>query len=643
MISTLSQLQDALAVYDVNDRVFIDLETTSGDDKVEAFRPYDGHKTTLFIVGQRGKPTVGVPLRHQTEGSKCIEQLDEALKILAKWCKTLKILCNLNVKFDMHFMAEDGIFFDNAVIEDTGVLARLVYNEHPSYSLENLCKIYNVTQKAADDVKAWIKEHNTKDYGKIPWKILYPYGCIDVDANIDLHYALLNRLPPESNPVWDIERALTPVLFEAERNGIPIDTKFMVAKKVELLQSMIDKAGKIQMMSGISNPDSQQQIGAYFNSVGIKSNKLTDNGSQSWDKDVMDWVASLGSDTPHKVADLIYDYSKEAQAHATFIDGWIKHLSPGGIVHTNIKQAGTRSGRSSSEHPNSQNTPKWMLEAIQIPKGYVGVAWDMSQVEYRLFAHYAKDPEILKKYAENPRIDYHQILADALGIPRDPTKRINFGILYGMGKGKTTTNIRREVLAFESNEKNSAEKKMALREHLHATYFDPFADVPPLEVPLDNTVLSKIAENILTEYHVKLPSIKEMQQQIKQLLRSRGYIKGYYGRYFYLPIDKAYVGLNRVIQGTAADLFKKKMVELVTAARPIGYKLQLQIHDAMYGIVPLAHAQEYIAMADRIVCDTPFRVPILIDFDLALYNWKNKIKITKDTDVMSEIGKLCFL
>lgn len=635
MITTLYDLEAALNSFDVNDRVFIDLETTSGDDKKPAFNPYHGDKTSVIIIGTKVDNIIAIPLRHQTEGMRCIEMLDEALEMIAAFAKRVKTLCNLNVKFDMHFMAQDGITFsDDCVIEDTGVLARLVYNEHFSYSLENLCKTYNVSQKL-NTAKAWCEANDTKDYGKVPLDILVPYGIADVVANIELHYLLLSKLPRDSQPVWDIERAVTPVMFDAERRGIPINRSFLIKKKMELLGGLIEKCQAITALSGIENPDSTQQVGAYFNSVGIKSNKFTDdaNTKQSWDKDVMEWIGSLGTETPHKVANLLYDYGKEAMAHATFCDGWLKHLTTDDIIHTNIKQAGTRSGRSSSENPNSQNTPKWMLEAIVIPKGYVGVAWDMSQVEYRLFAHYAKDPDVLANYASNPRIDYHQLLADKLGIPRNPTKRINFGILYGMGKGKTTMTLRREIIEHDSPE---------LRAHLYAQYFDPFETVPDMNTAIPLDVLNVMADNILKEYHNKLPSIKAMQGEVKQLLRSRGYIKDYYGRYFYLPVDKAYVGLNRVIQGCAADVFKKKMTEVAVAAKRLDYRMQLQIHDAMYGILPLQYAQEYVQLVEKTTADTPFRVPLLVDFDLALYNWKNHIKIKSNTDIVSEIGKLCF-
>lgn len=655
LFNVVADLKEVLKTFDPTKRTYIDTETTSFDDSVEAFRPYHGHRMTLWIMGQVGKPIVTVPLRHRDEVSKCVDDLEEAKRVLAAWCRDVHVLANANVKFDMHFMNVDGITFDYAMehdgIEDTLVLARLVYNEHMSYSLANLCTEYGVVAKADEFIKEWkAANKGIKDYGKIPMDILVPYGEGDVISNIDLHELLLTKLPDESLPCWNIEKSVTPLLYEAERDGFPVDIQFILRKKVELLTSMVSKARKIEELSGIANPSSSAQIGTYFESKGILSNKQTKptkekpNGSPSWDKDVLDWIASLGQDTPHKVADLLYDFGTDELAESTFCTGWLSHVDPNGRIHCNIKQAGTVSGRSSSEKPNTQNPPKWLMEGIIIPKGHIGVAWDLSQIEYRLFAHYANDADTIAKYTANPKIDYHQILADKLGIPRNPTKRINFGILYGMGKAKTTTNIRREIIDFENSDSNTIEQKQKLRDHLYATYFDPTEDTPPLDTPIPQDHLVTIAQNILTEYHEQNPKIKQMQGQIKQLLSARGYVKDYFGRRAYLEMRRAYVGLNRVIQGSAADLFKKKMAELFKAckAKHIPAKLQLQIHDAVYATMPLEYANEYKQLAYDIVTNCTFRVPVLMDFELALYNWKNKIKIDISTDIIQEIGKLCF-
>ena len=131
---------------------------------------------------------------------------------------------------------------------------------------------------------------------------------------------------------------------------------------------------------------------------------------------------------------------------------------------------------------------------------------------------------------------------------------------------------------------------------------------------------------------------------IKQLLSQRGYVKGYFGRRAYLGVDRAYIGLNRVIQGSAADLFKQKMARLFSKANVAKHKgkLALQVHDAVYAHIPLETANIYKEIAHEVVSDCPFRVPVLMDFEMALYNWKNKIKIKYATDIHSEIGKLCF-
>lgn len=640
MIQTLNALIDKLDSFDVTKRVYMDCETTSFDDDVPAFKPYFGHRATMIILGQLGKPTFAIPLRHRTEAHLCIEQLDDAKQILSEWAEKIQILANLNLKFDLHFTGVDGIEFPNARHEDTGVLARLVYNEHRSYSLENLCKYYNVTQKEATAVKAWLAEHpECKDYGRIPFSILEPYGIADVDSDIDLHVTLLSKLPEETKPVWDVECDLLPILYESEKDGIQVDKDFILRKKLELLTSILTKARIINQATGIENPSSGDQYGAYFQSLGIKSNKLTENKNPSWNKDVLEYISSLGQDVPHKMAKLLAQYGKEENAESTFCTGWLKHMDKNNIIHANVRQTGTVSTRSSSAEPNIQNVPKWLMEGIIIEPGHVGIAWDLSQIEYRLFAHYANNPETIEKYRVNPKIDYHQIKADDLGLPRNPVKRINFGVIYGMGKAKTEATVRNEIIDNDGNK---------LRRHMYDHYVDggDQMEIPDFEANeiIPQEVLTMIGANVLKTYHQQNPEIKELMNHIKGLLRQRGYVRSYYGMHFHLDVDHAYVGLNRVIQGTAATLFKKKIVELFKRLKELKNRarLKLQVHDAVYASVPLEQANEYIREAHRIVTDCPFRVPVLMDFELALYNWKNKIKISHTTDVMQDIGKLCF-
>lgn len=646
MIQTLNELIDKLDSFDVTKRIYMDCETTSFDDAVPAFKPYFGHRATLIILGQLGKPTFAIPLRHRTEAHLCIERIDDAKQIISEWALKVKILANLNLKFDMHFTGVDGIEFPDARHEDTGVLARLVYNEHRSYSLENLCKYYNVTQKEATEVKAWLTEHpECKDYGKIPFKILVPYGIADVDADIDLHTVLLSKLPEETKPVWDVECELLPILYESERDGIKVDKNFLLHKKLELLQSIITKAKIIREATGIENPSSGDQYGAYFQSLGFKSNKKTaptpnsPQGNDSWNKDVLEYISSLGQDVPHKIAKVIAAYGKEENAESTFCTGWLKQLDKNNIIHANVRQTGTVSLRSSSSEPNIQNCPKWLMEGILIEPGHVGIAWDLSQIEYRLFAHYANNPETIEKYRVNPGIDYHQIKADDLGLPRNPVKRINFGVIYGMGKAKTEATVRNEIIDNDSNK---------LRRHMYDHYVDggDEMEIPNFEESeiIPQEILTIIGTNVLKTYHEQNPEIRQLMGMIKGLLRQRGYVKSYYGMHFHLDVDHAYVGLNRVIQGTAATLFKMKIVALFKRLKELNNyaRLKLQVHDAVYASVPLEQANQYIQEAHRIVTDCPFRVPVLMDFELALYNWKNKIKIKHTTDVMQEIGKLCF-
>lgn len=640
-----------LEVYDTNERIFIDVETMSWDDEREAFRPYHGDRMSTIIVGQLGKPTQAFPIRNRNKSDKLIAP-DVFLPHFREFVREIKTYANLNAKFDMRFMAVDGALFTHPdlSIEDTGVLARLVNNDQKSFALAYLCEQYKCQRKKSDLLTTYLAK--SKDYGVVPVDVLCEYGIGDVDSTIELHHILLHQLPPESSKVWQNECKFAIELFRIEHRGIHIDDKFLKRRRIKLLQDMMLLLEKISTVTDgkVNNPKSTAQVAAFFLGEGIDPVLFNDPtekmrlagrtaGNASWSADALEQVN-------HPVATMLIEYSEKAIQEATFCAGWMNELDPNNRIHPDFKSNGTKTGRPSSAKPNVYNPPKWIMEAITIPDGYVGVKWDKSQIEYRIFAHYAEDAELLRAYAENPGIDYHQILADRLGIPRDPTKTINFGILYGMGKAKTKRSIAARFGEMDRSPKTKPADKAKIRSALRRYVAMSGQDIDAKIVaqigeagPIPAKAFDLAAEAILAEYHSRVPTVKAMNVRIKNVLQARGYIKNFFGRRYTYPVDLAYIALNALIQGSAADFFKDRLVELFRRADRRVEMVDM-IYDSCFCIMPIEIAQEYWNLCREVVCKSPFIIPVLIDGEIALYNWGNITKI-QNNNVLETAALIC--
>ncbi len=639
-----------LEKYDVTRRVFIDVETISWDDHRGGLRPYHGDRVAMIVVGQEGAPTQAFPIRHRTSGSQCIP-IDEFLPVFRVFLRSLHILANQNVKFDLRMMAQDDCFVsDTCRIEDTIVLARLVDNSLLSYSLEDLAIKYKCALKKKHLLEAYLA--NTKDYGAIPLDLLTTYAVGDVDTTQELYNKLYAMLPEETQGVWDTECKFAAMLFKLEHRGLHIDKSFLMKKRLKLLQDMIKLAQDIitTTKGKITNPGSVAQVAAFFLGEGVAPvayNEPTEKmrlagaiqGNASWNADALSLIN-------HPVANLLVEYKELAIQESTFCAGWLAQVDDNGWIHPTINSAGTKTGRPSAKEPNIFNPPKWIMSAIKIPDGYVGVKWDKSQIEYRIFAHYANDEALLQSYADNPRVDYHQIAADKLGLPRDPVKTINFGVLYGMGQDKLKKSIAAKFGDMERSPKTTPESRAKLRAALRrytalTVYKDKeevVAGIPEFG-PIPTKAFDYAAEAILAEYHRNIPSIKRLGKMIKSALQARGYIRNFFGRRYKYDLEVAYIAMNALIQGSAADFFKKKLVELFEKAPPVVFMENI-IYDACFAVVPEQYAQQYWELSQKVVCDSPFKVPVLIDGEVAVGNWGNIKKIV-DNDVMKTKELLC--
>ncbi len=636
---------------DFDSPIVCDYETVSFNDDEEALRPFHGHKIGSIGLYQHNDELepLCIPIRHVTEGKDCWD-IDTVLGWYKEFSAKCKIIRGQNIKFEANYTFMEGISWDHITLQDSMTLARIVNNVEPFYNLKYLTDKYCVQyKKNGDEVNDWCKAHNTKDYGKVPLKLLLPYLRLDLLSTNELFLQLEGKLPEESRPVWEQEQRFLKKLHFMEREGLWVDKNFLMRKKIVCLQEMIKIQKELNDIIGFEiNPGSDQQVGAYFNSIGIHSFEKTKGGKdgknqqESWTKNVLKVIHD-----DKGVADRLVKYSLYSHISSAFCEGWLKERDEHDRIHPTFWAGGSNSGRVTSSEPNAQNYPEWFNAAVLIEPGYVGVKWDLSQIEYRIFCHYGNDPAKLKSYEDNPEIDYHQMLADDFKLPRKPIKTINFAILFGMGKAKTIRSLRKDIASFETDKDTTPDQIVALRfamRRFAAKAYGAQAEVVvPLKGNIADDVMDKIAVAVLEEYHSKAPEIKRLNSVIKDSIYARGYVRNFFGRHAQLPYDKAYVGLNRIIQGSAADFFKWKVNQLFDDPRmPKSVKLVNNIHDAIKAKMHLQDAQMYWMLCRQIVQESPFRVPLRIDGEAALYNWGNYTKIKND-DVISALIKVSTL
>lgn len=640
--------------YDPAKGLIIDVECISWDDNQKALQWYNGHEISGFAIGQYGAPSIYLPIRHRYE--ECLPK-EEVLSEIRSFVAAMPLYINFNIKFDMHFMARDEIFFnENCDLVDIMILARLYDCNQESLSLDALCNKYNkVHKKKGDIIHDWCKANNTVDYGAVPLALMSQYAIADVEATKELGKELMNRMQAEKYDmrVWETEKKLNRILFEAEEEGVEIDREFLTLESIKRIQVQYKCINRLKEICGPDfEPGSAKQTRNYFHANNIHSTYLTDLGQtrqkeqlpigpehESFGKDMLREIINhideeeeivddekvAAANTPRAAAYWLLKYNKESSNYNTYCTGWLEKLSRNNRLHGGFKIPGTRTGRLSMGAPTLHNYPKWAAKALKIPDGEIGIEWDYSQIEYRIFSHYAGQQWLYDAYEADPLLDFHQLMADNTGIIRAGSKTLNFAILYGIGVAKLIRYLTGFILDNDSP---------MLREKLLA--FDP--DFPQTGT-LEQETLEGVSKSIRARFLRENPGIGVLQSKIREGLGKRstgarlGYFNNFFNRRYHIEYKKLYRALNYLCQGTAADFFKETMVMIFTKIREQGMSgrnMMTNIHDSVKARMPLSQGQYYWDVSKEIAERDIFRVPIRIDGEMCLGNWGNSFPIIND-------------
>lgn len=498
---------------------------------------------------------------------------------------------NHNIKFDVHMLRESGVHIDPWACRCTMVAAALIDEHEPSYSLDNLAKKHVGIAKVDiwDELAAMFGGKPTRkdqivNLPRAPRELVKQYAVGDVVAALRLYRHQMKEVQRKDSlggdlvEVYKLEHELLPVLIDMERHGVRVDEDAARSAadsfEIELKrhQRELDKlAGKPvnanspPQVKALLLAEERGPNGEYFAIDGTRL-EVTEHGNPSVGAEALRRMA-------HPIAKLVLEIRSLDKTINTFLRGHILSYSRHGRVHCNYNQTksdndkGTGTGRLSVNSPALQQIHKrdkkmaQRVRACFLPdEGQQWVSYDWSQMDFRIFAHFAKAPKILAMYEKNPDTDFHAAVAELASIPRDRTpgtgggnaKQINLGLVFGMQPGR---------MAMEMGLPYTVELTRNGRKWLR----------PGSE-----------AEELFMRYHNAIPGVAEMLEAASAMASGHGYVRTaapirrrihFPGRQF------THKAAGLIFQGTAADCLKHKLVEIHKILRGTDAKLLLNVHD----------------------------------------------------------------
>ena len=499
----------------------------------------------------------------------------------------------------------------NGLIVDTMIAASLIDENRFAYTLNALSWEYlgHGKNEAALNEEAKSRGLDPKaDMWKLPPMFVGAYAEKDAELTLELWQNFKTEIINQDiQSIFDIETDLFPCLVDMRFKGVRVDADRAAALKVQLQEQEKNLLLEIKKETGIEPQIwAARSIAKVFDKLSLTYDKTEKTESPSFTKNFL-------SNHNNKFVKKIAEAREINKAHTTFIDT-ILRFQHKGRIHAEINQirsdlGGTVTGRFSYNNPNLQQLPARnkdlgpLIRSLFLPEeGHTWGCFDYSQQEPRLVVHYAslhKFPsvyEVVDAYNDDINTDFHQIVADMAEIPRSQAKTINLGLFYGMGKTKLQAEL---------------------------------------------GVTKEKAEELFNQYHAKVPFVKQLMNSASNRAQSHGQIRTLLGRLcrFHLwepnmfgmhkamPHEEAlrehgpgikraysYKALNKLIQGSAADMTKKAMIDLYKE----GIVAHIQIHDELdLSVESPEHAKKIIEIMENAVT---LEVPNKVDYESG-ENW----------------------
>jgi DNA polymerase-1 len=499
-----------------------------------------------------------------------------------------------NAKYDMLVLRKLGIVVAG-VRFDTMIASFLLDPMRRSHSLDYLAKsVFDHDMIPITDLIGKGKNQITMD--QVDTATVCEYASEDADFT----WRLKEMFDPQITGTHvealfrETEMPLVEVLTEMEHNGIAVDCALLKRLSAEMADRLMDLTRQVHREAGHSfNLDSTKQLATVlFDEQGFQVIRKTKTG-RSTDAETLE---ALAGQTEHPILKLLLEYRELSKLKGTYVDTLPTMVSRRtGRIHASFNQTGAITGRLSSNDPNLQNIPIRTETGRRIREAFVAgdsdavlLAADYSQIELRLLAHFSQDAALLDAFRKG--LDIHRAAAAEVNdispeavtpAQRSAAKAVNFGIIYG----QTAFGLSRS-LGIAAGE---------ARAFIDA-YFERY---PGIRVFIDRCVQEATERGYAQTILGRRRPIPELQS------RNRG--QASFGER---------IAVNTVVQGSAADLIKRAMVDIHCELKSGGHsaKMLLQVHDELVFEIPRRDVEGQAAMIRRLM-ETPMslHVPIVVD------------------------------
>ncbi|MEH8123481.1 DNA polymerase I [Aeromonas veronii] len=536
-----------------------------------------------------------VPFGHDYLGAPL--QLSEAvvlgkLKPLLEDPTRLKV--GQNLKYDRNVLLNHDIDLQG-IAYDTMLESYVLNSTASRHDMDSLAKRYlGVETTSFEDIAG--KGVKQLTFNQIELEQAAPYAAEDADITLRLHQTLwgqLEAVPGLAKVFSEIELPLLPVLARMELLGTTIDPKLLHQQSQEIELRLAELEKQAHELAGQEfNLFSPKQLGEIlFTKLGLPIIKKTPKGAPSTAEEVLAELAET-----YELPRLLMEHRGLAKLKSTYTDKLPLMIKPRtGRVHTSYHQAVAATGRLSSSDPNLQNIPvrneqgRRIRQAFIPSAGYKLVAADYSQIELRIMAHLSGDKGLLTAFAEGKDI-HKATAAEVFGVALDAVttdmrrsaKAINFGLIYGMS-------------AF------GLAKQLGIGRAEAQKYMDL--------------------------YFERYPGVLEYMERTRQQAEAQGYVETLFGRRLYLPDIKSRnaglrkaaerAAINAPMQGTAADIIKRAMINVDSWIRGIedeSIRMLMQVHDELVFEIREEKLEEYTAIIkEKMSAAAELHVPLLVE------------------------------
>ena len=443
-----------------------------------------------------------------------------------------------NFKYDLTIFARNGIDVQGVAFDT--MLESYVLNSTGRHNMDGLAKRYLGHQTISFEEIAG-KGKNQLTFNQIPLEQAAEYAAEDADVTMKLQQVLWEKLSKEptlEKLFKEMELPLLGVLSRMERRGVLIDSDALFLQSNEIANRLSELEEQAYVLAGqpfnLASTKQLQEI--LFDKLGLPVIQKTPKGAPSTNEEVLEELAFS-----HELPKVLVEHRGLSKLKSTYTDKLPQMVNPQtGRVHTSYHQAVTATGRLSSSDPNLQNIPirneegRRIRQAFIAREGFTVVAADYSQIELRIMAHLSQDQGLINAFTQGKDI-HRSTAAEIFGVTLDEVtseqrrnaKAINFGLIYGMS-------------AF------------GLSRQLGIGRAD--------------------AQSYMDLYFKRYPGVQTFMHDIREKAKAQGYVETLFGRRLYLPdINSSNgmrrkaaerVAINAPMQGTAADIIKRAMIQL---------------------------------------------------------------------------------